>query len=498
MAVSFNQIPAGLKVPLFYAEMDNSMANLPSVDNRALIIGQRLSTGSVPANTLGIMPNIDQADGMHGAGSQLAEMLKQYRKNDPFTEVWYLSLDDAASSTAATATLTIAGTASVSGAIAIYLAGDRIVVGVNKNDTAAVIAANVAAAVNADTTALASASVASGVVTFTAKNKGTLGNDLTLLINYRGISANEYTPTGLTLTATAFSGGAVDPNVGLAMALLGDEPFEYIGMPYSDAASLDSIGVEMNDIAGRWSYARQLYGHVYSAKRGTLSANTTFGKTRNDQHVTIFGVAATKPHPVFLEMASELARTAVFINADPARPTQTGALIGILPAPAGKDFNWSERQSLLNAGIATTYTVGGVVRIERAITTYQKNAWGQADVSYLDSETMHQSAYVLRRLRSAITSKYGRHKLANDGTRFGEGQAMVTPSVIKGELLSEYRKLEDEGIVENFEAFKAALIVERDANNPNRVNILFPPDLVNQLRIFALLYQFRLQYPQTA
>ena len=28
---------------------------------------------------------------------------------------------------------------------------------------------------------------------------------------------------------------------------------------------------EMNDTSGRWSYARQLYGHVYTAKIGTLS-----------------------------------------------------------------------------------------------------------------------------------------------------------------------------------------------------------------------------------
>lgn len=49
----------------------------------------------------------------------------------------------------------------------------------------------------------------------------------------------------------------------------------------------------------------------------------------------------------------------------------------------------------------------------------QENAYGVADNSYLDSETLHTSAYVLRRLKSVITSKYGRHKLANDGTRFG-------------------------------------------------------------------------------
>ncbi|MNE96793.1 hypothetical protein D3C80_1950400 [compost metagenome] len=50
------------------------------------------------------------------------------------------------------------------------------------------------------------------------------------------------------------------------------------------------------------------------------------------------------------------------------------------------------------------------------------------------------------------------------------------------------------GIVENAEAFAANLIVERSSTNPNRLNVLYPPDLVNQLRIFALQYQFRLQY----
>jgi hypothetical protein len=50
------------------------------------------------------------------------------------------------------------------------------------------------------------------------------------------------------------------------------------------------------------------------------------------------------------------------------------------------------------------------------------------------------------------------------------------------------------GLVENLSAFKQNLIVERDPNDPNRVNVLYPPDLINQLRIFAVLAQFRLQY----
>lgn len=82
--------------------------------------------------------------------------------------------------------------------------------------------------------------------------------------------------------------------------------------------------------------------------------------------------------------------------------------------------------------MATAYVEGGTLRIQRSVTTYKKNAYGVADNSYLDSETLHTSAYVLRKLKSVITGKYGRHKLANDGTRFGPGQAIVTPAVIKG------------------------------------------------------------------
>ena len=64
------------------------------------------------------------------------------------------------------------------------------------------------------------------------------------------------------------------------------------------------------------------------------------------------------------------------------------------------------------------------MRIERAITTYQTNAFGDADVSYLDSETLHTLAYIIRNLKSVITSKYPRHKLANDGTKYGPGRQL--------------------------------------------------------------------------
>ncbi|MFN0745371.1 phage tail sheath subtilisin-like domain-containing protein, partial [Escherichia coli] len=253
---------------------------------------------------------------------------------------------------------------------------------------------------------------------------------------------------------------------------------------------------EMNDTSGRWSYARQLYGHVYTAKIGTLSELVNAGDQFNQQHITLAGYEKETQTPADELAASRTARAAVFIRNDPARPTQTGELVGMLPAPKGKRFTMTEQQTLLSHGVATAYVESGVLRIQRDVTTYRKNAYGVADNRYLDSETLHTSAYVLRKLKSVITSKYGRHKLASDGTRFGPGQAIVTPAVIKGELLATYRQLERAGIVENYELFKQYLVVERDASDPNRLNTLFPPDYVNQLRVFAVVNQFRLQYSE--
>ena len=70
----------------------------------------------------------------------------------------------------------------------------------------------------------------------------------------------------------------------------------------------------------------------------------------------------------------------------------------------------------------------------------------------------------------------------------------MTPSIIRAEIIALYAKLEKKAIVENADLFAKFLIVERNEDDPNRVDVLLPPDLVNQLRVFAVLNQFRLQF----
>lgn len=130
--------------------------------------------------------------------------------------------------------------------------------------------------------------------------------------------------------------------------------------------------------------------------------------------------------------------------------------------------------------------------IERAITTYRLNAFDLPDISYLDVNTLLTLAYLRFTVRARISQKFPRHKLASDDTAFGEGQAIVTPRIIRAELVALFALWEERGLVEGREQFKADLIVERDADDPNRVNALIPPDVVNQFRVFAGQVQFRL------
>ncbi|HCD7552978.1 TPA: phage tail sheath subtilisin-like domain-containing protein [Citrobacter farmeri] len=498
MTVSFNTIPAsGLLVPLFYAEMDNSQANTSGATQPTIIIGHASSTSTIAVNQIIPVASTGDLRQIAGAGSQIARMTAVYRGIDAGGELFVIAVPEPAG-TAATGTVTILGAAQSAGVIALYIGKTKISTVVAAGDEPADVASDLSAAVNASQDSPVTAQFTDGVVTLTARHKGLCGNEIPVALNYYGSTGGEITPAGLNVTISPMSGGAGVPDLTAALSAIGDDECDFFALPFNDSATLDAISLFIGDASGRWSPGRLSFGHVYSAKIGDNASLLTFGATRNDQHTTI-----SVFEPAVQTCADELAaataaRNAVFIRADPARPTQTGQLDGVLAAPVGKRFDKPTRNSLLSAGLATCYAQGSSLFIERAVTTYQRNKYGDRDNSYLDSETLHTSSYVLRALETCITSKYGRSKLANDGTRYGPGQSIVTPAVIKAELCAQYQTMEEAGIVENFDIFKKYLVVERDKNDPNRVNVLFPPDYINQLRVFALVNQFRLQYQEAS
>ena len=493
MTLPFKNLPANIRVPLFYAELDNSMANTAQINQRTLIIGQITSSGNGTPNVPVISQGLADAQTVGGQNSMLAAMTAAYRANDTFGEVWYLPLADDVSATAAAGSIAFTAAATANGTLYIYIAGTRYALPVLTTQTTAQLATALAALVNADAACPVTASVTTSTVTLTADNKGMCGNDIDIRVNYQGSLGGEATPTGLTYTITAMTGGATNPTLTTALGNCGDLLFDFIVFPYTDTTSLDAMKTFLNDVTGRWSWDKQIYGGAFAAYKGTLGTQQTFGAARNDQHMCVMGYYDS-PTPSYVLAAQLVGAVAPSLRNDPATPVQTIAIQGFMAPPIQSRYDLSTRNTLLYTGIST-FTVGddGTVYVENLITTYQKNPFGNPDNSYLEVETLYTLAFVLRALKTLVTSKYSRVKLAADGTKFAQGSNIVTPSSIRADLIATYRELEFNGYVQKSDVFAKQLIVQKNTANPNRVDVLFPGTLINQLRIFALLFQFRLQ-----
>jgi len=495
MTVPFTRIPSNTRAPFFYAEFDNSMANTATAIQRTLLIGQMLSTATATPDIPQKVSSESAVAGICGNGSMLHNMMAAYLANDISAEIWILPLSDGTTgTTAAAGKLKVVTAAAATGVLSLYIAGMRVQLTVVSTDDNVAVAAAIAAAINGQSKLPVTAVVdttATDTVNLTAKNKGAHGNSIDIRLNYQGTAGGEETPQGMELRVTPMAGGAGAPSLTESLGNLQDRAFDFIVNPYTDTTSLDAVKEFLSDATGRWSYAQQLYGHSFGALAGTYGSLSAAGEARNNQHETLLGINGS-PTPAYLWAAALTGAIAPSLRNDPGRPTQTLTISGVLAPPLESRFMLTERNNLLYSGISTfTVADDGSVQVEKTITTYQKNKFGDADDSYLNIETLYLLMFVTRFLRTQITSKFGRMKLANDGTRFAPGSAIVTPNVIRAELIAQYRTLEYNGYVQDAAAFAQTLLVERNSSNTKRIDVLWTGTLIDQLEIFALLNQWR-------
>lgn len=491
MSISFDAIPS-TRVPFLYAEFnaENAQQGLGEIPYAALLIGGKLSGGTKAPLTLVSVTSAAQATSYFGAGSQLARMAAAWFQNNSTTALYAVAIADDGSWVAASSLVTFDAAPTAAGTVAFYIGGQKVAFGVTSADTAVTCAAALTAAINAATylpvTAVQGTSSNTHKVTITAKHKGLEGNSIDLRWNFADADVK---PTGLAMTIPEMASGTGTPDLSTVWAAIEDDQFQIMVMPYRDSTTLTAVNTELED---RWGPLRQQEGTMYIGHSGNHSTLLSFGNSLNSKHISVqpsFG----SPTPE-VEWAAGIAAIAAFnLNIDPARPLQNLTLNGVKTPPKSTRFSNTERNLLLQDGISTTRVASdGTVILERIITTYQVNSFGAPDIAYLDVNTPATLGYLRATFRNTMLRKFPRHKLANDGTQFGPGQAIVTPKVAKAECISIFRQWEAQGLVENVDQFIAGLIVERNANDPNRLDFLLPPDLVNQLRVMAAKIAFLL------
>lgn len=486
--VSFNRIPSNLRTPFVFIEFDKSKAQQgPTVQSyTALILGQKLAAGTVAELVPTLVTSADQAAEYFGEGSMLHGMARAWFENNQVTKAMFCAIDDAGVGADASGTLTVTGPSTAAGTIYLYVAGYRLAIAVASGAAAATIAASINAAINAATYLPVTSAVNAAVVTVTARNAGTLGNSLDLRTNHY---SDEALPAGVGVAVVAMSGGSGDPDVTEFWPVLGDEHYNVIAFPWLDAANLSALDEELEDRAGP---LRMIEALAIGAKSDTHANLITFGDGRNSGYACTWGLKGC-PTPQYERAAGLAGVVAANGNIDPARPFQTLEVRGVLAPKVADRFTRAERNLLLWDGIATSYEdAAGKVRIERLVTNYQENEFGSPDTALLDANTVLTLGYLRFDFRASFTSAFPRHKLADDGIRVGFGQAVMTPKLAKAWCLTKFRQWESLGLVEDFDQFKRDLVVVRNEADPNRLDILLPPDLVNQLRVAAVQIGFRL------
>lgn len=480
MAISFNDMPANWRIPGNLAEFDDSRAaqGPALLPFSGFIVGQMTDDGTADANSIVRVTSADQVAILGGRGSMVHRQAIAWFANNKGDELWVGFLADDGAANDAEGTITVSVTTAEAGTIPLKMGGEPVPVGVADGDTDAEIATAIAAAINANEDLPVTAAAVDEVVTVTAKNGGTVGNGYDMRDAYFD---GEVMPEGVSLAYVQLTGGSGDPDLSTLIANLGDKWLKVFTHGYTGATELTAIEAEL---ASRADPTRAVDAVAITSAKGALGTLTTLGDGRNSPRSTIVSQPAPAPLTPPVEHAAAVAAVVCRYGAqDMARPFQTLPLEHVVPLKDdGNLFTAEERNQLLYDGIATTRIIAGKTQIERLITTYQLNAAGSPSVSYLDLNTPLTLMYLRFSWRARLAQKYPRHKLADDGTRFGPGQAVVTPKIGRAEAVGWFRQMETLGLVEGFEQFKEDLIVERPEGLPNNLDLLMSPDLINQLR----------------
>jgi len=490
--ISFLQIPLGLKVPGAFVEFDTSKARQGVAIKvfNALLIGSRLAAGSKPEKQIDIVTSPSQARDFYGKGSVLFHMAKAFiGENGGLNELNCISLDNGAA-VAAQGSYEVLTQPTAAGILDLMIGGRRYRVNVAATDLEPAITTALIDLVNADEDSYVLAAVDGGnadKTIFTAKNGGELSNDLDIRENYFGGEL----PTGLTSAIVAMgvvTAGVGNPDITDIIAAMGETQYDVIAMPYNDAANLLLMQTELQD---RWAPIRQNDGHLFVFRKESFADFSAHLDTRNNEQETVMGIAG--PTPQWEWSANCAADVAEEAQKDSARPFQTVPMTQVLAPREDEEFSFGERNQLLQDG-GSTYTVdsSGIVRIERLRTTRIENEFAAPDEALADLNPKLTVSFLRFDFRVLIATKYPRHKLADDGTRFAPGQAIITPLVGKAEAVNRFRLWEELGLVEGGDQFKRDLIVERNKQDVNRLDFLLPPDLINQLRVVGVQIGFLL------
>lgn len=467
MGIETQTIPPSLLKPGVYAELNpyTGSAGLPTNIQKLLLVAQRLSTGSVAQGVLQQVFTEADAATYWGAGSVAHLMVARALAVSQDFPLFVIGMDDAAASAAATATLTLTAAAAGAGTLTLWIGARRVDVGVVAGDDAAALATRVRSAINAIVSLPVTAAGTAGAVLLTAKNKGTIGNQLVL----RAVN----TASGVTLSAAkvAFTGGATDPDIkAVALDIAYPSQFHVIAIQSNLQDDILKLKTHLESASSAVEM-REGRGVAAASPTDALSAVTTVATAINHERVS--PAYARGSYSTGYELAASLGAT-MAAQADPARPYNFLPLPGIALPDVADRLTRTEQEALLAAGVTPIEVIGQDCTIVRLVTS-KTTVNGSPDLTLLDTGVIASLDYFRHAWRTRMRIKFPR-SFANENTR---------RSILE-QTIDVMKRLEDINVLKDVDKYKDRVDVQFDLNVPGRFRVAVPAPVVRGLsQIYA-------------
>lgn len=390
MSVNANSKAAGNFFGLLNEEVSGGLTR------KVLIIGQQLPAFSLPEERIEVA-NAQTVGIVTGRGSVAHRLaIAAVRGTQGKVQLAMIPQDEEGAGTAATGTLTLAGTATEKGLLSARLAGDKDLeasVQVAVGDLHTALAVLLLAEFNKLLDAPVTQAEATAIITFTSKNKGTYGN-------FVDISTFGTVPAGITATVSAMSGGATDPDIDTALVATASNQANDTDLVHGyDLAGttidkLSSFNGEGNTFTGLYQreISRPFRSMVSDNVKTALQWDTFLDG--DDRKIDRTNGAVSAPgnaaHP------SELATSVVGIMARVNAASPAGLFEGekldwlVIPPAAerywelGDDGGYDIRDNAVRNGLTPLIVINNVYTLQNVNSFYHPDAVSEAENGWID------------------------------------------------------------------------------------------------------------------
>ncbi len=503
MTISFNDVPQASRASKVFIELAGVKRSLASLFIPPIggLIGQYdpLKVATVDYVPVKVISS-DDVGNKFGFGSHIHRQSLRFPAA-VFSQgggVYAFPVPEAGGGTAATDTITFVGAATSSGTFFFLIGGELVQVPVVNGDSITDIGDALETAITATRDIAITGVNAIGVVTNTAKFKGTAGNQILVVINPGGDTQELQNPAGVTAALGNVDGflstGATDPSVELVFFTaggadnLGDRWYTAFTMPFTDQTNIDfhvASGEARKDPA-----VNRMFGNYGGYIKELFAAAGALPAATNSEWVgEIWDLRYQAPA---FELSAALVGTILDEqNQAPNRPYKSLAVDGPSDDSVA-NLTYTENDSLFRLGLSyCDIDTAGVLRFGDIALTRRTNVLGGATEEWFDAVTLstrQAKAYSIEQL--FLAEKYTRGVVVDDAA-----VTRVNFAIAPKDVIADITKLVEDlwlpfAWSKNGAAIIAGISAEINAGFGGRIDSELTDDEAKALRIIAVRYAY--------